>query len=94
MQPPEHAGHARLVVGIGDAAPRPRSLEHPDAGRCTSLLRVPVSGEAVSAALARQFRVARRQGRRCHAFTPTKIVWRGPPFFSRARTRDTDTAKP
>ncbi|HET7461389.1 MAG TPA: amino acid adenylation domain-containing protein, partial [Longimicrobium sp.] len=30
-------------------------LEHPDAGRCTGLLRVPVSGEAVSAALVRQF---------------------------------------
>jgi amino acid adenylation domain-containing protein len=30
-------------------------LEHPDAGRCTGLLRVAVSGEAVSAALARQF---------------------------------------
>jgi amino acid adenylation domain-containing protein len=30
-------------------------LEHPDAGECTGLLRVPVSGEAVSAALARQF---------------------------------------
>ena len=33
----------------------PLFLEHPDAGRCTSLLRVPVSGEAVSAALVRQF---------------------------------------
>ena len=30
-------------------------LEHPEAGRCTGLLRVPVSGEAVSAALVRQF---------------------------------------
>ncbi|HEY7770868.1 amino acid adenylation domain-containing protein, partial [Longimicrobium sp.] len=30
-------------------------LEHPDAARCTGLLRVPVSGEAVSAALVRQF---------------------------------------
>ncbi|HEU0076257.1 MAG TPA: amino acid adenylation domain-containing protein, partial [Longimicrobiaceae bacterium] len=30
-------------------------LEHPDAGKCTGLLRVPVSGEAVSAALVRQF---------------------------------------
>ncbi|HST62436.1 MAG TPA: AMP-binding protein, partial [Longimicrobium sp.] len=30
-------------------------LEHPDAERCTGLLRVPVSGEAVSAALVRQF---------------------------------------
>jgi arthrofactin-type cyclic lipopeptide synthetase C len=30
-------------------------LEHPDAGQCTGLLRVPVSGEAVSAALVRQF---------------------------------------
>ncbi|HEX8244786.1 MAG TPA: amino acid adenylation domain-containing protein, partial [Longimicrobium sp.] len=33
----------------------PLFLEHPDAGRCTGLLRVPVSGEAVSAALVRQF---------------------------------------
>ncbi|MFL5386461.1 MAG: amino acid adenylation domain-containing protein, partial [Longimicrobiaceae bacterium] len=30
-------------------------LEHPDAAACTGLLRVPVSGEAVSAALVRQF---------------------------------------
>jgi amino acid adenylation domain-containing protein len=30
-------------------------LEHPDAAACSGLLRVPVSGEAVSAALARQF---------------------------------------
>ncbi|HEX9935769.1 MAG TPA: amino acid adenylation domain-containing protein, partial [Longimicrobium sp.] len=30
-------------------------LEHPDAGQCTGLLRVAVSGEAVSAALARHF---------------------------------------
>ncbi|HEX2080603.1 MAG TPA: non-ribosomal peptide synthase/polyketide synthase [Longimicrobium sp.] len=30
-------------------------LEHPDAGACSGLLRVPVSGEAVSAALVRQF---------------------------------------
>jgi amino acid adenylation domain-containing protein len=30
-------------------------LEHPEAERCTGLLRVPVSGEAVSAALVRQF---------------------------------------
>ncbi|HEX2077404.1 MAG TPA: amino acid adenylation domain-containing protein, partial [Longimicrobium sp.] len=33
----------------------PLFLEHPDAAACTGLLRVPVSGEAVSAALARQF---------------------------------------
>jgi amino acid adenylation domain-containing protein len=33
----------------------PLFLEHPDAALCTGLLRVPVSGEAVSAALARQF---------------------------------------
>ncbi|HEU4560668.1 MAG TPA: amino acid adenylation domain-containing protein [Longimicrobium sp.] len=33
----------------------PLFLEHPDAGLCTSLLRVPVSGEAVSAAAVRQF---------------------------------------
>ncbi|HEV3050682.1 MAG TPA: amino acid adenylation domain-containing protein, partial [Longimicrobium sp.] len=33
----------------------PLFLEHPDAERCTTLLRVPVSGEAVSAALVRQF---------------------------------------
>ncbi|HEX6041431.1 amino acid adenylation domain-containing protein, partial [Longimicrobium sp.] len=33
----------------------PLFLEHPEADRCTSLLRVPVSGEAVSAALVRQF---------------------------------------
>ncbi|HET7233826.1 MAG TPA: amino acid adenylation domain-containing protein [Longimicrobium sp.] len=30
-------------------------LEHPDAAKCTGLLRVPVSGEAVSAALVRHF---------------------------------------
>jgi pristinamycin I synthase-3/4 len=30
-------------------------LEHPEAEKCTGLLRVPVSGEAVSAALVRQF---------------------------------------
>ncbi|HVG45013.1 MAG TPA: amino acid adenylation domain-containing protein, partial [Longimicrobium sp.] len=33
----------------------PLFLEHPDAAACTGLLRVPVSGEAVSAALVRQF---------------------------------------
>ncbi|HEU0052834.1 MAG TPA: amino acid adenylation domain-containing protein, partial [Longimicrobium sp.] len=33
----------------------PLFLEHPDAALCTSLRRVPVSGEAVSAALVRQF---------------------------------------
>jgi amino acid adenylation domain-containing protein len=33
----------------------PLFLEHPEAGRCTGLLRVPVSGEAVSAGLVRQF---------------------------------------
>ncbi|HEU4456088.1 MAG TPA: amino acid adenylation domain-containing protein, partial [Longimicrobium sp.] len=33
----------------------PLFLEHPDAGRCTGLRRVPVSGEAVSAALVRHF---------------------------------------
>ncbi|HEX8211982.1 MAG TPA: amino acid adenylation domain-containing protein, partial [Longimicrobium sp.] len=33
----------------------PLFLEHPDAALCTGLLRVPVSGEAVSAGLARQF---------------------------------------
>ncbi|HEX6911547.1 MAG TPA: condensation domain-containing protein, partial [Longimicrobium sp.] len=33
----------------------PLFLEHPDAALCTGLLRVPVSGEAVSAALVRQF---------------------------------------
>jgi amino acid adenylation domain-containing protein len=33
----------------------PLFLEHPDADKCTGLLRVPVSGEAVSAALVRQF---------------------------------------
>ena len=27
-------------------------------------------------------------------FTPRKIVWRGPPFFSRARTRCISTLKP
>jgi amino acid adenylation domain-containing protein len=30
-------------------------LEHPDAEKCTGLLRVPVSGEAISASLVRQF---------------------------------------
>jgi amino acid adenylation domain-containing protein len=33
----------------------PLFLEHPDAAACSGLLRVPVSGEAVPAALARQF---------------------------------------
>ncbi|MFL5385966.1 MAG: amino acid adenylation domain-containing protein, partial [Longimicrobiaceae bacterium] len=33
----------------------PLFLEHPDAAACSGLLRVPVSGEAVSAALVRQF---------------------------------------
>ncbi|HEU4562188.1 MAG TPA: amino acid adenylation domain-containing protein, partial [Longimicrobium sp.] len=42
--------HAHFVPSM-----LPLFLEHPEAGRCTSLLRVPVSGEAVSAALVRQF---------------------------------------
>ncbi|HEU4561930.1 MAG TPA: amino acid adenylation domain-containing protein, partial [Longimicrobium sp.] len=42
--------HAHFVPSM-----LPLFLEHPDAGRCTSLLRVPVSGEAVSPALVRQF---------------------------------------
>jgi thioesterase domain-containing protein len=42
--------HAHFVPSM-----LPLFLEHPDAAKCTTLLRVPVSGEAVSAALVRQF---------------------------------------
>ncbi|HET7233884.1 MAG TPA: amino acid adenylation domain-containing protein, partial [Longimicrobium sp.] len=46
----EGVTHAHFVPSM-----LPLFLEHPDAAKCTGLLRVPVSGEAVSSALVRHF---------------------------------------
>ncbi|HEU4556753.1 MAG TPA: amino acid adenylation domain-containing protein [Longimicrobium sp.] len=65
----------------------PLFLEHPDAAACTGLLRVPVSGEAVSAVLARQFH-QRLPGVELHnLYGPTETGeatdWECPPGLAR-----------